>query len=75
MKVVFVCKYVILLTIFLLQDNDKNINWQLKKEAEYYGDIIILPFIDIYDIVILKTFEIFKFGVCILTLSKYSQYT
>lgn len=37
---------------------------QLKKEADYYGDIIILPFIDRYDIVVLKTVAICKFGVC-----------
>jgi hypothetical protein len=36
---------------------------QLKKEADYYGDMIILPFIDRYDIVVLKTVAICKFGV------------
>lgn len=47
------------------QHANKDINLQLKKEADYYGDIIILPFIDRYDIVVLKTVAICEFGVCI----------
>lgn len=48
-----------------MQHANKDINLQLKKEADYYGDIIILPFIDRYDIVVLKTVAICKFGVCV----------
>ncbi|XP_024385161.1 hydroxyproline O-galactosyltransferase GALT6 isoform X2 [Physcomitrium patens] len=48
---------------FVALHANKDINMQLKKEADYYGDIIILPFIDRYDIVVLKTVEICKFGV------------
>ncbi|KAG0568875.1 hypothetical protein KC19_6G050400 [Ceratodon purpureus] len=48
---------------FVALHANKDINLQLKKEADYYGDIIILPFIDRYDIVVLKTVAICKFGV------------
>jgi hypothetical protein len=47
-----------------MQHADKNINLQVRKEADYYGDMIILPFIDRYDIVVLKTVAICEFGVC-----------
>jgi hypothetical protein len=35
----------------------------LKKEAEYFGDIVILPFIDRYELVVLKTIAICEYGV------------
>ena len=35
----------------------------LKKEAAYFGDIIILPFMDRYELVVLKTIAICEFGV------------
>lgn len=54
---------------FVALHANKDINLQLKKEADYYGDMIILPFIDRYDIVVLKTVEIFKFGVQNVTVS------
>lgn len=38
----------------------------LKKEAEYFGDIVILPFMDRYELVVLKTIAICEFGVQIL---------
>lgn len=48
---------------FVALHANKDVNLQLKKEADYYGDIIILPFIDRYDIVVLKTVAICEFGV------------
>lgn len=39
----------------------------LKKEVEYFGDIVILPFMDRYELVVLKTIAICGFGV--LTIS------
>jgi hypothetical protein len=51
-----------------MQHADKNINLQVRKEADYYGDMIILPFIDRYDIVVLKTVAICEFGVCFFLL-------
>lgn len=35
----------------------------LKKEAAYFGDIVILPFMDRYELVVLKTIAICEFGV------------
>jgi hypothetical protein len=51
-----------------MQHADKNINLQVRKEVDYYGDMIILPFIDRYDIVVLKTVAICEFGVCFFLL-------
>ncbi|CAG7887167.1 unnamed protein product [Brassica rapa] len=41
----------------------KEVNAMLKKEAEYFGDIVILPFMDRYELVVLKTIAICEFGV------------
>jgi hydroxyproline O-galactosyltransferase 2/3/4/5/6 len=35
----------------------------LKKEAEYFGDIVLVPFMDSYDLVVLKTIAICDYGV------------
>ncbi|XP_020575109.1 hydroxyproline O-galactosyltransferase GALT2-like [Phalaenopsis equestris] len=45
----------------------KEVNVVLKREAEYFGDIIILPFMDRYELVVLKTVAICEFGVKNLT--------
>jgi hypothetical protein len=36
---------------------------EIKKEAEYFGDIIIVPYMDHYDLVVLKTIGICQYGV------------
>ncbi|XP_037436662.1 hydroxyproline O-galactosyltransferase GALT5-like [Triticum dicoccoides] len=41
----------------------KEVNLELKKEAEYFGDIVIVPFMDSYDLVVLKTVAICEYGV------------
>lgn len=38
-------------------------NLDLKKEAEYFGDIVIVPYMDTYDLVVLKTVAICEYGV------------
>ncbi|KAG0478840.1 hypothetical protein HPP92_013559 [Vanilla planifolia] len=45
----------------------KEINVVLKKEAEFFGDVVILPFMDRYDLVVLKTIAICEYGVQNLT--------
>lgn len=35
----------------------------IKKEAEYFNDIIIVPYMDHYDLVVLKTIAICEYGV------------
>uniref|UniRef100_N1R4A2 Putative beta-1,3-galactosyltransferase 19 n=1 Tax=Aegilops tauschii TaxID=37682 RepID=N1R4A2_AEGTA len=41
----------------------KEVNLELKKEAEFFGDIVIVPFMDSYDLVVLKTVAICEYGV------------
>ncbi|XP_010552611.1 PREDICTED: LOW QUALITY PROTEIN: hydroxyproline O-galactosyltransferase GALT4 [Tarenaya hassleriana] len=41
----------------------KEVNAELKKEAEYFGDIVIVPYMDHYDLVVLKTVAICEYGV------------
>ncbi|KAK4375624.1 hypothetical protein RND71_006301 [Anisodus tanguticus] len=41
----------------------KDINVELKKEAEFFGDVVIVPFMDNYDLVVLKTAAICEYGV------------
>lgn len=41
----------------------KEVNVELKKEAEFFGDIVIVPYMDNYDLVVLKTLAICEFGV------------
>jgi hypothetical protein len=48
------------------QHSSKSINLELKKEAAYFGDIVIVPFLDHYDLVVLKTVAICDFGVIFL---------
>lgn len=35
----------------------------MKEEADYFGDIVIIPFMDRYELVVLKTIAICEFGV------------
>lgn len=48
---------------FVALSHRKQINAALKKEAEYFGDVVILPFIDRYELVVLKTVAICQYGV------------
>ncbi|RLN16603.1 putative beta-1,3-galactosyltransferase 19 [Panicum miliaceum] len=49
---------------FFVALNGKNeVNEELMKEAEYFGDIVIVPFMDNYDLVVLKTIAIVEYGV------------
>ncbi|RID51519.1 hypothetical protein BRARA_H02174 [Brassica rapa] len=41
----------------------KEVNVDLKKEADYFGDIVIIPYMDHYDLVVLKTVAICEYGV------------
>nr|CAD1828144.1 unnamed protein product [Ananas comosus var. bracteatus] len=45
----------------------KEVNAAMKKEAEYFKDIVILPFMDRYELVVLKTTAICEYGVQNLT--------
>ncbi|KAL8225656.1 hypothetical protein R6Q57_018213 [Mikania cordata] len=41
----------------------KEVNAKLKREADFFGDIVIVPYMDNYDLVVLKTIAICEFGV------------
>ncbi|KAF8708489.1 hypothetical protein HU200_029852 [Digitaria exilis] len=48
---------------FVALSGKNEINEELKKEAKYFGDIVIVPFMDNYDLVVLKTIAIVEYGV------------
>lgn len=48
---------------FVALNARKEVNVQLKNEADFYGDIIIVPFMDRYELVVLKTVAICEYGV------------
>ncbi|GMI74930.1 hypothetical protein like AT5G62620 [Hibiscus trionum] len=48
---------------FVALNGRKDINVALNKEAEYFGDIVIVPYMDNYDLVVLKTVAICEYGV------------
>lgn len=39
------------------------VNVQLKKEASFYGDVIILPFVDRYELLVLKTVALCEYAI------------
>ncbi|XP_009760711.1 hydroxyproline O-galactosyltransferase GALT6 isoform X1 [Nicotiana tabacum] len=45
----------------------KEVNVELKKEAEFFGDIVIVPYMDHYDLVVLKTVAICEYGVRVVS--------
>ncbi|XP_057430287.1 hydroxyproline O-galactosyltransferase GALT2-like [Lotus japonicus] len=49
---------------FFVALNPRNeVNAELRKEAAFFGDIVILPFMDRYELVVLKTMAICEFGI------------
>ena len=46
-----------------LQHPSIQVNVEVRKESDLYGDMVVLPFIDRYDLVVLKTIAICEFGV------------
>ncbi|CAH9092468.1 unnamed protein product [Cuscuta europaea] len=40
----------------------KEVNLELRKEADFFGDIVIVPYMDNYDLVVLKTVAICEYG-------------
>lgn len=58
---IFLC--IVSVIIINMKNPRKEVNAVLKKEAAYFGDIVILPFMDRYELVVLKTIAICEFGV------------
>ncbi|XP_042383229.1 hydroxyproline O-galactosyltransferase GALT6-like [Zingiber officinale] len=48
---------------FVALHGRKEVNIELKKEAEFFGDIVMVPFLDSYDLLVLKTVAICEYGV------------
>ncbi|KAK1381356.1 hydroxyproline O-galactosyltransferase GALT6-like [Heracleum sosnowskyi] len=48
---------------FVAMHKRKDINVVLMKEADFFGDIVIVPYMDNYDLVVLKTLAICEYGV------------
>lgn len=48
---------------FVALHGRNEVNVELKKEAEYFGDIVIVPYMDSYDLVVLKTVAICEYGI------------
>lgn len=45
------------------QHGRKEVNMELKKEADFFEDIVIVPYIDSYNLIVLKTIAICEYGV------------
>ncbi|KAG5035534.1 hypothetical protein JHK87_010444 [Glycine soja] len=54
---------VVVARFFVALHARQEINAELKKEAEFFGDIVIVPYLDNYDLVVLKTVAICEYGV------------
>eukprot|EP00249_Psilotum_nudum_P011010 c22912_g1_i1 orf=266-2434(-) len=48
---------------FVALHPSREINLQIKWEADYYGDMVVLPYMDHYDLIVLKTIAICEYGV------------
>lgn len=53
----------VVVRFFVALNPRKEVNAILKKEAAYFGDIVILSFMDRYELVVLKTIAICEYGV------------
>lgn len=58
----------------MLQHGRKEINVELMKEADFFGDIVIVPYMDNYDLVVLKTVAICEYGVSARIKLDYAHY-
>ncbi|KAH6797394.1 Galactosyltransferase family protein [Perilla frutescens var. hirtella] len=53
----------VVVRFFVALNGRKEVNIELKREAEFFGDIVIVPYMDNYDLVVLKTVAICEYGV------------
>ena len=51
------------LILLNLQHKNNQVNYELWREAQAYGDIQLMPFVDYYSLIALKTVAICIFGV------------
>lgn len=62
---IFCVYYRLILDNLLLQDKNAQVNWELWREVEAYGDIQLMPFVDYYSLITLKTIAICIYGVSV----------
>ncbi|XP_057791948.1 hydroxyproline O-galactosyltransferase GALT6-like [Salvia miltiorrhiza] len=55
---------------FVALHKRREVNEVVKKEAEFFGDIVIVPYMDTYDLVVLKTIAICEYGVRTVSASR-----
>ncbi|KAH9607308.1 hypothetical protein KSS87_016803 [Heliosperma pusillum] len=48
---------------FVALHTRNEVNVELKKEADFFGDIVVVPYMDNYDLVVVKTVAICEYGV------------
>ncbi|KAK9747992.1 hypothetical protein RND81_02G028800 [Saponaria officinalis] len=48
---------------FVALHSRNEVNVELMKEAEFFGDIVVVPYMDNYDLVVIKTLAICEYGV------------
>lgn len=53
----------VVVRFFVALNPRREVNAMLKKEADYFGDVVILHFMDRYELVVLKTIAICEYGV------------
>ncbi|KAL6559448.1 Hydroxyproline O-galactosyltransferase galt6 [Orobanche gracilis] len=53
----------VVVRFFVALNARKEVNIEVKREAEFFGDLVIVPYMDNYDLVVLKTVAIFEYGV------------
>ncbi|GFQ07841.1 probable beta-1 3-galactosyltransferase 19 [Phtheirospermum japonicum] len=53
----------VVVRFFVALNARKEVNIEVKREAEFFGDVVIVPYMDNYDLVVLKTVAIFEYGV------------
>ncbi|KAL0385660.1 UNVERIFIED_CONTAM: Hydroxyproline O-galactosyltransferase GALT6 [Sesamum radiatum] len=53
----------VVIRFFVAMHARMKVNVELMKEADYFGDIVIVPYMDNYDLVVLKTIAICEYGV------------
>ncbi|KAM0913453.1 hypothetical protein ACQ4PT_012154 [Festuca glaucescens] len=57
----------VLARFFVALHGRNEVNVQLKREAEFFGDIVFVPFLDNYDLVVLKTLAILEYGLDVVS--------
>ncbi|PSR89625.1 Hydroxyproline O-galactosyltransferase [Actinidia chinensis var. chinensis] len=58
---------VVVARFFVALHARKEVNVELKREAGFFGDIVIVPYMDNYSLLVLKTVAIFEYGVRVMS--------